>query len=107
VQSRYAGWHSLSGMDETLSAMREQTEELDSYRRERFEGMVGAMVFLFLPITIVCGFFSGAQFQDMKLEAGVPGSTTGWMVFLIYVAVFTVLVFGAWFLGRLLSWRGR
>lgn len=107
VQSRYSGWHSLSGMEETLAAMREQTEELDSYRRERFEGMVGAMVFLFLPVTIVCGFFSGAQFNDMTLSAGVPGSTGGWVVFLIYLAVFTVLVFGAWFLGRLLSWRGR
>lgn len=107
VQSRYQGWHALSGMEETLAAMREQTAELDSYRRERFEGMVGAMVFLFLPVTIVCGFFSGAQFGDMSLAAGVPGSTGGWVVFLIYLAVFTALVFGAWFLGRLLSWRGR
>lgn len=107
VQSRYQGWHALSGMEETLTAMREQTEELDSYRRERFEGMVGAMVFLFLPVTIVCGFFSGAQFSEMSLSSGVPGSTGGWVLFLVYLAVFTVLVFGAWFLGRLLSWRGR
>ena len=43
----------------------------------------------------------------MSLSAGVPGSTGGWVVFLIYLAVFTVLVLGAWLLGRLLSWRGR
>jgi hypothetical protein len=38
---------------------------------------------------------------------GIPGTTTGWIVFMGYTAAFTVLVFGTVALARLLSWRRR
>ena len=61
----------------------------------------------FLPITIVCGFFSGAQFNEMDTHVGLPWTTGGWRVFLAYTGFFTVVVFGALVAGRLLSWRKR
>jgi hypothetical protein len=107
VNARYRAWNELHDMDDTVHAMRDQTAELDEYRKERFEKMAGLMVFAFLPVTIVCGFFSGIQFDDLPLYKGLPWSTGGWVIFLIYTAVFTVLVFGTLILGRLLSWRKR
>jgi hypothetical protein len=58
-------------------------------------------------VSLACGFFSGAQFQELSPSVGIPGTTTGWSFFLGYTAAFTVLVFGAVFLARLLSWRRR
>lgn len=107
LESRYEGWRQLHDMKETVEALKAQTSELDEYRKERFESMVSVLVFVFLPITIACGFFSGAQFTEMPFKAGIPGSTGGWKVFLVYTAVFTALTFGTLFLGRMLSWRKR
>jgi hypothetical protein len=107
LDARYDAWRSLHGMNETVESLRSQTQELDEYRKERFESMVGLLVFVFLPITIVCGFFSGAQFNEMDLRLGLPWSTGGWKIFLIYTALFTVLTFGTFVLGRLLGWRRR
>jgi hypothetical protein len=107
LESRYEGWRQLHDMKETVEALKAQTAEIDEYRKERFESMVSVLVFVFLPITIVCGFFSGAQFTEMPLRAGLPWSTGGWKVFLIYVGFFTMLTFGTLLLGRMLSWRRR
>lgn len=107
VNARYDAWRRLHGMPETVESLRSQTAELDEYRKERFEKMTGVLLFLFLPITIATGFFSGAQFNEMELRVGLPWTTGGWKVVLIYTAVFTVLVFGAVLLARLLSWRKR
>ena len=104
---RYTAWKTLHGMEQTVEALRSQTTEIDEYRKERFEGMVALLVFVFLPITIVCGFFSGAQFNEMDLKLGLPWTTGGWIIFLAYTAVFTVVVFGTLVAGRLLSWRRR
>jgi hypothetical protein len=43
----------------------------------------------------------------MSPSVGIPGATTGWLVFLGYTAAFTVLVFGTVFFARVLSWRRR
>ncbi|MBX7096634.1 MAG: hypothetical protein K1X89_02885 [Myxococcaceae bacterium] len=107
LEARYDAWKALHGMAETVESLRSQTTELDEFRKERFEGMVGLLVFVFLPITIVCGFFSGAQFNEMDLKLGLPWTTGGWKIFLIYTGVFTVLVFGTLVVGRLLSFRRR
>lgn len=107
LDARYDAWRELHGMTETVESLRTQTTELDEYRKERFESMVQVLLFVFLPITIVCGFFSGAQFNEMPVSLGLPWTTGGWIIFLIYTAVFTVLVFGAVVLGRLMSWRKR
>jgi hypothetical protein len=105
--ARYAAWKSLHGMEQTVDALRSQATEVDEYRKERFESMVALLVFVFLPITIVCGFFSGAQFSDLDPKVGYPWTTGGWMIFLVYTAIFTVVVFGTLVAGRLLSWRRR
>jgi hypothetical protein len=105
LDARYDAWRELHGMQETVESLRSQTTELDEYRKERFENMVGLLLFLFLPITIVSGFFSGAQFNEMELRVGLPWTTGGWKVFLIYTAFFSALVFGAVALGRVFSWR--
>ncbi|MGZ3458434.1 MAG: hypothetical protein ACXU86_07990, partial [Archangium sp.] len=107
VNARYLAWHSLHGLQETVEAMKDQASELDQYKRDQFDRMVSFLVFVFLPVSLACGFFSGAQFQDMSLRVGIPGTTTGWLVFLGYTAGFTVLVFGTVFLARVLSWRRR
>lgn len=107
LDARYDAWRALHGMHETVESLRSQTQELDEYRKERFESMVALLVFVFLPITIVCGFFSGAQFNDMELRLGLPWVTGGWKIFLIYTALFTVVTFGTLVLGRLLTWRRR
>ncbi|MBK7863429.1 MAG: hypothetical protein IPJ65_33470 [Archangiaceae bacterium] len=107
LEARYDAWRALHGMNETVESLRSQTQELDEYRKERFESMVGVLVFVFLPITIVCGFFSGAQFNEMDLRLGLPWVTGGWKIFLIYTALFTVVTFGTLVLGRLLTWRRR
>lgn len=107
VNARYDAWRTLHGMHETVEALRSQTAELDEYRKERFEKMTGVLLLLFLPLTMATGFFSGAQFNEMELHLGLPWTTGGWKIFLIYTAVFTVLVFGALVLARLLSWRKR
>lgn len=107
LDARYDAWRALHGMNETVESLRSQTQELDEYRKERFESMVGLLVFVFLPITIVCGFFSGAQFNEMDLRLGLPWVTGGWKIFLIYTALFTVVTFGTLVLGRLLTWRRR
>lgn len=107
LNARYAAWRGIHHMEETVEALRDQTTELDEYRKERFESMVGVLVFVFLPITIVCGFFSGAQFNEMDTHVGLPWTTGGWKVFLAYTGFFTVVVFGALVAGRLLSWRKR
>ena len=107
LDSRYDAWRVLHGMPETIEALRSQTSELDEYRKERFESMVALLVFVFLPITIVCGFFSGAQFNEMDTHVGWPWTTGGWMIFLAYTGVFTVVVFGTVVLGRLLTFRRR
>ncbi|MHB8878608.1 MAG: hypothetical protein ACYC8T_33330 [Myxococcaceae bacterium] len=107
VNERYRAWNELHDMKDTVDTMRDQTSELDEYRKERFEKMFGLMVFVFLPITIACGFFSGIQFEEMPLRKGLPWSTGGWIIFLIYTAFFTVVTFGTVILGRLLSWRKR
>jgi hypothetical protein len=107
VNARYDAWRKLHGMPETVDSLRSQTAELDEYRKERFEKMTGVLLFLFLPITIATGFFSGAQFNEMELRVGLPWTTGGWKIFLVYTLVFTVLVFGAVLLARLLSWRRR
>ncbi|MFL5343302.1 MAG: hypothetical protein ACJ8AT_00815 [Hyalangium sp.] len=105
--ARYLAWHSLHGLQETVGAMKDQASELDQYKRDQFDRMVGLLVFVFLPVSLACGFFSGAQFQDLSPSVGIPGTTTGWFVFLGYTAAFTVLVFGTVALARLLSWRRR
>ncbi|WP_257455901.1 hypothetical protein [Archangium lipolyticum] len=107
INARYLAWHSLHGLQETVEAMRDQASELDQYKRDQFDRMVGILVFVFLPVSLACGFFSGAQFQDMSPSVGIPGATTGWLVFLGYTAAFTVLVFGTVFLARIMSWRRR
>ncbi|MBL8920678.1 MAG: hypothetical protein JNJ54_17565 [Myxococcaceae bacterium] len=107
INARYDAWRTLHGMYETVESLRSQTAELDEYRKERFEKTTGVLLLLFLPITMATGFFSGAQFNEMELRVGLPWTTGGWKVFLIYTAVFTVLVFGALVLARLLSWRKR
>lgn len=107
LNARYDDWRELHGMGATVDALREQTTELDEFRKERFENMVGLLVFIFLPITIASGFFSGAQFNEMELRLGLPWTTGGWILFVIYTAVFSVLVFGAVFALRLFSPRKR
>ncbi len=107
LNARYAAWKGVHHMEEAVEALRSQTTEIDEYRKERFEGMVSVLVFVFLPVTIVCGFFSGAQFNEMDPNVGYPWSTGGWKVFLSYTAIFTVVVFGAVIAGKLLSWRKR
>lgn len=104
---RYDAWRELHGMTDTVDALREQTTELDEYRKERFEGMVGMMLFVFLPITIASGFFSGAQFNEMDLKLGLPWTTGGWILFVLYTAFFSVVVFGAVLVQRLFSSRKR
>ncbi len=104
---RYDAWRELHGMADTVSALREQTTELDEYRKQRFEAMVGVMLFVFLPITIASGFFSGAQFNEMDLRLGLPWTTGGWILFVLYTAFFSVLVFGAVIVLRLVSSRKR
>lgn len=107
LNARYDAWRELHGMEATVEALREQTTELDEYRKERFENMVGVMLFVFLPITIASGFFSGAQFNEMELRVGLPWTTGGWILFLAYTAFFSVLVFGAVIALRLFSSRKR
>lgn len=107
LDARYDAWRELHGMTETVESLRSQTTELDEYRKERFENLVGLLLFLFLPITIVSGFFSGAQFNDMDLRLGLPWTTGGWKIFGIYTLFFSALVFGAVVLGRVFSWRKR
>ncbi|MBM7115154.1 hypothetical protein [Archangium primigenium] len=107
INARYLAWHSLHGLQETVEAMKDQAAELDQYKRDQFDRMVGLLVFVFLPISLACGFFSGAQFEDMSLAVGIPGTTTGWLIFLGYTAAFTVLVFGTVFLARVMNWRKR
>lgn len=107
VEARYDAWHELHGLHDTVDALRTQTAELDEYRKERFEKTTGLLLLLFLPITMATGFFSGAQFSEMEMRVGLPWTTGGWKIFLIYTLVFTVLVFGALVLARLFSWRKR
>lgn len=107
LNARYLAWHSLHGLQETVAAMKDQASELDQYKRDQFDRMVGILVFVFLPVSLACGFFSGAQFQELDPEVGIPGGTTGWRIFLGYTAAFTVLVFGTVALARLMSWRRR
>jgi hypothetical protein len=107
LNARYLAWHSLHGLQETVAAMKDQASELDQYKRDQFDRMVGLLVFVFLPVSLACGFFSGAQFQELSPSVGIPGATTGWLVFLGYTAAFTVLVFGTVAAARLLSWRRR
>ncbi|MFZ5446199.1 MAG: hypothetical protein ACOZQL_39795 [Myxococcota bacterium] len=107
LNARYDAWRELHGMERTVDSLREQTTELDEYRKERFEDMVGMMLFIFLPITIASGFFSGAQFNEMELRVGLPWTTGGWILFLAYTAFFSVLVFGAVIALRLFSARKR
>lgn len=107
LDARYDAWRELHGMEETVDSLRSQTTELDEYRKERFENMVGLLLFIFLPVTIVTGFFSGAQFNEMDMHVGLPWTTGGWKIFLIYTLFFSVLVFGAVGLVRLVSWRKR
>lgn len=107
VNARYDAWRDLHGMTQTVEALREQTTELDEYRKERFENLVGLMLFIFLPITIVSGFFSGMQFEDLELHRGWPWTTGGWTLFVIYTAVFSVLVYGAGLFLRLRGGRKR
>ncbi len=107
INWRYDAWRELHGMEDTVSALRDQTTELDEYRKQRFEAMVGMMLFVFLPITIASGFFSGAQFNEMDLRLGLPWTTGGWILFVAYTAFFSVLVFGAVVVLRLVSSRKR
>ncbi|MBE2251537.1 MAG: hypothetical protein IAE78_18490 [Myxococcus sp.] len=107
INARYDAWRELHGMQDTVESLRSQTSELDEYRKERFEKTTGVLLLLFLPLTMATGFFSGAQFNELELRVGLPWTTGGWQIFLIYTAVFTVLVFGALVLARLLSWRKR
>jgi hypothetical protein len=107
INARYLAWHSLHGLQETVDAMKDQAAELDQYKRDQFDRMVGLLVFVFLPVSLACGFFSGAQFQDMSPSVGIPGTTTGWLIFLGYTAAFTVLVFGTALLARVMNWRKR
>ena len=104
---RYDAWRELHGMQDTVSALRDQTTEIDEYRKQRFEAMVGVMLFVFLPITIASGFFSGAQFNEMDLRLGLPWTTGGWILFVLYTAFFSVLVFGSVIVLRLVSSRKR
>jgi hypothetical protein len=104
---RYDAWRELHGMEETVASLREQTTELDEYRKQRFEAMVGMMLFVFLPITIASGFFSGAQFNEMELRVGLPWTTGGWILFVLYTAFFSVVVFGAVVVLRLVNSRKR
>jgi hypothetical protein len=107
LNARYDAWRDLHGLGATVDALRDQTTELDEYRKERFENLVGVLLFLFLPITIVSGFFSGAQFNELDLRAGLPWTTTGWILFLLYTAFFSLLVFGTVLVVRLRSTRRR
>lgn len=107
LNARYDAWREMHGMSDTVEALRDQTTELDEYRKERFENMVGVMLFIFLPITIASGFFSGAQFNEMDLRLGLPWTTGGWVLFVLYTAFFSVLVFGAVIALRLFSSRKR
>ncbi|ADO74934.1 hypothetical protein [Stigmatella aurantiaca] len=107
INARYLAWHSLHGMQETVEAMKDQAAELDQYKRDQFDRMVSILLFVFLPVSLACGFFSGAQFQDMSPSVGIPGTTTGWVIFLGYTAAFTVLVFGTVLLARMMNWRRR
>jgi hypothetical protein len=107
LNARYLAWHSLHGMQETVEAMKDQAAELDQYKRDQFDRMVSILLFVFLPVSLACGFFSGAQFQDMSPSVGIPGTTTGWLIFLGYTAAFTVLVFGTVLLARMMNWRRR
>ncbi|MFT3707875.1 MAG: hypothetical protein QM817_09485 [Archangium sp.] len=107
LNARYDAWRELHGMEGTVEALRDQTTELDEYRKERFEQMVGLMLFIFLPITIASGFFSGAQFNEMDLRLGLPWTTGGWILFVLYTAFFSVLVYGAVVVLRLFSSRKR
>lgn len=107
LNARYDAWRELHGMEGTVEALRDQTTELDEYRKERFENMVGVMLFVFLPITIASGFFSGAQFNEMDLRLGLPWTTGGWILFVLYTLFFSVLVFGAVVAQRLFSSRKR
>jgi hypothetical protein len=107
LNARYDAWRELHGMADTVEALRSQTTELDEYRKERFEAMVGMMLFVFLPITIASGFFSGAQFNEMDLRLGLPWTTGGWILFVLYTAFFSVLVYGAVIVLRLVSSRKR
>ena len=43
----------------------------------------------------------------MELRLGLPWTTGGWILFVIYTAFFSVLVFGAVFALRLFSARKR
>jgi hypothetical protein len=104
---RYDAWRELHGMEDTVAALRDQTTELDEYRKQRFEAMVGMMLFVFLPITIASGFFSGAQFNEMPLHLGLPWTTGGWVLFVAYTAFFSVLVYGAVVVLRLVNSRKR
>ena len=104
---RYDAWRELHGMEATVEALRDQTTELDEYRKERFEAMVAVMLFVFLPITIASGFFSGAQFNEMDLRLGLPWTTGGWILFVLYTLFFSVLVYGAMVVLRLVSSRKR
>ena len=104
---RYDAWRELHGMEATVEALRDQTTELDEYRKERFEAMVAVMLFVFLPITIASGFFSGAQFNEMDLRLGLPWTTGGWILFGLYTLFFSVLVYGAVVVVRLASSRKR
>jgi hypothetical protein len=107
LNARYDAWREMHGMADTVEALRDQTTELDEYRKERFENMVGVMLFIFLPLTIASGFFSGAQFNEMDLRLGLPWTTGGWILFVLYTAFFSVLVFGAVIALRLFSSRKR
>lgn len=107
LNARYDAWRDLHGLGATVDALRDQTTELDEYRKERFENLVGVLLFLFLPITIVSGFFSGAQFNEIDLRAGLPWTTTGWILFLLYTAFFSLLVFGTVLVVRLRPTRRR
>lgn len=107
VNARYDAWRTLHGLHDTVESLRSQTAELDEYRKERFEKTTGVLLLVFLPVTMATGFFSGAQFNEMDLRLGLPWTTGGWKVFMIYTAVFTVLVAGTVVLARLLSWRKR
>lgn len=105
VNARYGAWLELHGTREGVEAMRDQVAELDEYRKQRREATVNLLLLIFLPITIVCGFFSGLQFEQIPLEAGLPWTTSGWILFLAYTVVFTALIGVAFVGSKLLSRR--
>ena len=39
--------------------------------------------------------------DEFPLRYGLPWTTNGWLIFLMYTAIFTVLVFGTWVVSRL------